>query len=378
MPIYSFTLGAVLPGIRHLPAMPIQSRWQVEIPAQSLPTFLFGSPHALLNDKKPLLINADHPSTHFLTLHTYRLWSKRFAAGLIRAGLQPGDRVLVFSGNSIFFPVVLMGVIMAGGIFCGANPSYISRELAYQLQDSGARFCLSGEGSLNTALDAAAKAGLSKESVFVFDDGVATFDGTAQGVGGTKPWTNLIASIDDGVAFKWENLSTPEELDRTIALNYSSGTTGNPKGVMISHKNYVANITQTQYIGQQSPSHQERIKRSASLCFLPMYHAMGQTIFCVAEPLNQVPVYIMPKFDFLKMLEYLQKYKITSLSAVPPIIVALAKHPAVKNFNLSSIEKVGAGAAPLGREVCAELEKLWPDGKVNVKQGWGMTEYVQI
>ena len=109
-----------------------------------------------------------------------------------------------------------------------------------------------------------------------------------------------------------------------------------------------------------------------------MYHAMGQTIFCVAEPLNQVPVYIMPKFDFLKMLEYLQKYKITSLSAVPPIIVALAKHPAVKNFNLSSIEKVGAGAAPLGREVCAELEKLWPDGKVNVKQGWGMTEYVQI
>jgi 4-coumarate--CoA ligase len=82
----------------------------------------------------------------------------------------------------------------------------------------------------------------------------------------------------------------------------------------------------------------------------------------------------MPKFDFIQMLEYVQKYRITFLILVPPVVVAMAKHPITKKYDLSSVENVGSGAAPLGREVCVELEKLWPDGRVNVKQGWGMTE----
>jgi 4-coumarate--CoA ligase len=101
---------------------------------------------------------------------------------------------------------------------------------------------------------------------------------------------------------------------------------------------------------------------------------MGQALFCVSAPQQGVPVYIMPKFDFLKVLEAIQRFRITSLSLVPPIAVALAKHPAVKKFDLSSIEGVGAGAAPLGREISAEVERLWPPGKINMKQGWGMTE----
>jgi len=85
-------------------------------------------------------------------------------------------------------------------------------------------------------------------------------------------------------------------------------------------------------------------------------------------------VYMMPKFDFVEMLTCLQKYRITDLVLVPPIIVAMAKHPATKNFDLSSVQGAGSGAAPLGREVSEEFERLWPTGQVNVKQGWGMTE----
>jgi 4-coumarate--CoA ligase len=105
-----------------------------------------------------------------------------------------------------------------------------------------------------------------------------------------------------------------------------------------------------------------------------MYHAMAQNIFIAAALYRATPVYIMPKFDFVRMLEYTQRFRITDYILVPPVVVALAKHPAVKDFDLSSVESVGSGAAPLGREVCEVVEGLWPAGRINVKQGWGMTE----
>jgi 4-coumarate--CoA ligase len=127
-----------------------------------------------------------------------------------------------------------------------------------------------------------------------------------------------------------------------------------------------------------NPDWKEKSERARWLCFLPMYHAMAQNIF-IAGALNRgVPVYIMPKFDFIKMLEYTEKYRVTDYIIVPPVVVALAKHPAVKSgkYDLSSVEAIGSGAAPLGREVCEEVEALWPPGQINIKQGWGMTEYV--
>jgi len=358
--------------------MPIRSRWQIPIPEVSLPTFVFDSPTAPLPDK-PAFISTRDPDKHFLTLADYRLWSQRFASGLLRSGLQPGDRVLLFSGNTLFFPIVVMGTIMAGGVFTGANPTYVTRELAYQLRDSGARYLICAEGSLETGLQAAKEVGMGPERVFVFDDGVATFEGRTvekQSPEGAKirHWTALLDSVEEGKKYAWPELRTKEELDSVIALNYSSGTTGVAKGVMITHNNYVANCSQVLHLARQHPDHEAKRQRSRLLCFLPMYHAMAQTIFCVNSPKQGVPVYMMPKFDFLEMLQSVQKFRITELVLVPPVVVAMAKHPATRKFDLSSVEGVGSGAAPLGREASEQLEKLWPDGRVNVKQGWGMTE----
>ena len=116
------------------------------------------------------------------------------------------------------------------------------------------------------------------------------------------------------------------------------------------------------------------------LCMVPMYHAMAQTIFGVTSPWLGIPTYVMQKFEFERMLEYIERYKITNLSLVPPILVGMAKHPDVKRWkwDLSSIREVSVGAAPLGRPACEEFEALWTgrghDGQVNVRQGWGMTE----
>lgn len=280
----------------------------------------------------------------------------------------------MFSSNTFFTPVLIHGTIMAGGVFSGANPTFVARELAYQLTDSGALFLIASEGTLDTAREAAKQAGVGEDRIFVFDDGTATLQGTGKGVGNVRHWTTLVADEATGSKFKWEELKSPEELNRTVALNYSSGTTGVPKGVMITHANYVANCTQTEYVSALDPEYENKVKKAKALCYLPMYHAMAQSIFGVSMPMRGIPVYIMSKFDFLKMLEYVQKFQITGLALVPPIAVALAKHPSVKDYDLSSVETVACGAAPLGREVSIEVEKLWPDGKVNLKQGWGMTE----
>jgi 4-coumarate--CoA ligase len=357
--------------------MVLKSRWQIDIPKVSLPTFVFESPTAEL-PTTPAYISASQPDKHFLSLSDYRLYAQRLASGLLRSGIQPGDRVLLFSGNTLFFPTVLQGVIMAGCIFTGANPTYVARELAYQLKDSGAKYLICAEASLDTGVAAAQEAGLSADRVFIFDDGVATFEGRKVDkdteLGKIRHWTTLWDTEENGRAYAWPDLRTDKELDTVVALNYSSGTTGLAKGVMITHKNYVANCKQMIHIAAQHPDYEAKKKRQRGLCFLPLYHAMAQTIFVVNAAVTRTPVYMMPRFDFLEMLQCIQKYRITDLTLVPPVVVAMAKHPAVKKFDLSSVEGVGSGAAPLGREACEQLERLWPDGRVNVKQGWGMTE----
>lgn len=357
--------------------MVIKSRFSFPLPQVSLPTYIFDSPTVEL-PQTPAYISAAEPDKYFLTLHDYRLYSQRLASGLRRSGLQPGDRVLLFSGNTLFFPSVVMGIMMAEGIFTGANPTYVARELAYQLKDSGAKYLICAEAILDTGLAAAKEAGLTADRIFLFDDGTATFNDTnapkTTDIGTIQPWTNLLDSAENGAKYHWANLSTPEELDRVVALNYSSGTTGVAKGVMITHKNYIANCSQQIHISAQHPDYAARLKRKKALCFLPMYHAMAQAAFVFNAVKQRVPVYMMPKFDFLQMLENVQKYRITDLTLVPPVVVAMAKHPATKQFDLSSVEGVGSGAAPLGKEATSEFESLWPNGQINIKQGWGMTE----
>ncbi|KAL4915914.1 hypothetical protein BDW62DRAFT_187523 [Aspergillus aurantiobrunneus] len=354
--------------------MPFKSRWQINVPDTHLASLLLTSPTHPLSKTHRSFSEAARPDTHYFTTHDFRLWSQRFAAGLRKSGLRRGDRVLLFSGNDLFFPVVFMGIIMAGGIFTGANPTYVARELAHQLSDSGATYLLCTEDSLDTGIEAAKLAGMGKDKVFVFNN--AIYDGKGGAKKGCRYWGELVASVEEGTGFAWDELNTAEKSNTTLTLNYSSGTTGRSKGVEISHKNYVANMLQYNHLFYQNPDWKEKTKRARWLCFLPMYHAMAQNIFIAAALNRGVPVYIMPRFDFIKMLAYTEKYRITDYIIVPPVVVALAKHPAVKSgkYDLSSVESIGSGAAPLGREVCEEVEALWPPGRINIKQGWGMTE----
>lgn len=219
--------------------MPISSRWHFSIPPISLPSYLFTSSTHPLPDK-PAFIDAANPS-NLLTHSDFRLYSQRLAAGLIKNGLQPGDRVLLFSSNNLFFPVIIMGIIIAGGIFTGANPGFVERELAYQLSDCEAKFLLCGEESLEVGIKAAGKAGLGRENIFVFDDVCKeNYEGKG-GVKGIRSWWELLESEEVGRKFQWKEDFDPKET--ICCLNYSSGTTGVPKGVMITHYSKVSHFS---------------------------------------------------------------------------------------------------------------------------------------
>lgn len=178
----------------------------------------------------------------------------------------------------------------------------------------------------------------------------------------------------DAQLLLWNNRYVVALAIWTASSKADNEATGVPKGVEITHRNYIANCIQMEFQGKLQADWNEKLLRARWLCFLPMYHAMAQSIFGIMALKLEIPVYMMPKFDFVGMLENIQKFKITYLILVPPVIVAMAKSPLTRRYDLSTVERVSSGAAPLGREIAAELEKLWPPGKVNVKQGWGMTE----
>ncbi|KFX95769.1 hypothetical protein V490_03679 [Pseudogymnoascus sp. VKM F-3557] len=349
--------------------MVYESSWQLApIKSPSLHEWIFGSQSDPIPHKIAFL-DAVRPDTHYLTVAAWRQWSKRVAAGLQKAGLQPGDRVLVYSGNTLFYPVLFMGILMAGGVFTGANPTYVPRELAHQLKDSGARFMVSSGASLEVALDAAGKVGFSKDNIFIFNDEI--YQGSGASRLGVKYWDALVASNLEGSQFQWTRHADPKST--TAVINYSSGTTGVAKGVEITHYNYMATSSQMIQLMEQDPDYEKNLKVARGLCVLPLYHAFGQVSYCSIGPKRGFPIYIMPKFDFLEFLGYIQAHRITELLIVPPIVTALAKHPASRKVDLSSVGYVSCGGAPLSSALAREAETLW-GGKLNIKQGYGMTE----
>ena len=353
--------------------MPYRSRWSLNPPNVSLPAFLFGEPGAdLTNKEEKTFIDAGRPETHFFTLQSYRDFSIRFAAGLIKAGLKAGDRMMLFSGNSIFTPVAVMGTLMARGIYNSANPGFTVREVAYQIKDCAPRFILVAKNCLQKAQEAADLIGIEHNAILLFEDiGLVGNSSPPTNQDGTRHWTELLSDLADIESFHWDMPDDPDRSNRTALLAYSSGTTGLPKGVEISHYQLVSNIMQI----EQTVCSDSKITSRRGLCVLPFYHGLGLLYYGLMAPRLGIQVYLMERYDLLTMLRNIQRFKITELLLVPPILVTMAKHPAARSgeFNLTSLKKVVAGAAPLGREVTEQFEELW-HGKLRVRQAWGMTE----
>ncbi len=268
----------------------------------------------------------------------------RVAAGLASIGLRPGDTLLMFSPNMPEWPIVALGAMAAGGVVSGANPAYNASDLAHQMREAKARFAFTIPPLLETVREAAAQAGC--ETLILL--------GEAEG---TVSYASLVAC-------EGPEPNVSNDPDALVALPFSSGTTGVAKGVVLTHRTLVSNVAQ--YM-EALPMSERRV----ALALLPMYHIFGFTVITMCGLAFGATLVTMPRFEPEAFLKTIERYRVSHLALVPPLMQFLATHPMVDRYDLSSVEFIGCGAAPLG---AAFEERVAERLGCTVGQGFGMTE----
>ncbi|EXJ61682.1 hypothetical protein A1O7_02111 [Cladophialophora yegresii CBS 114405] len=336
-----------MPFVSKLASLPLQKC--------SILDFLFPSDQGISD--KPLWIDARDPS-HWQSPKSALALARRLGFGLQRLGVQPGDRCLLFTPNHIMVPVSYLGIVGAGAAFSGANPAFTETELQYQITTLQPKILLVHPNLISTAKAAAAKSAVPGLRLYVFSD---RRTGALEGL---PDWHDILGTPEQGETWQWKKLS-PEESQTTIAaINFSSGTTGLPKGVCVSHFNVISNVKQIKSLYDFDPS-----EKWAG--FLPLYHAYGQCYAILMATVNHIPMLVIGKFDFVEYLRIIQDHKITRLQTVPPILIMLNKRPETADYDLSSVKEILCGAAPLSKELEASVSRKF---NVRITQGWGMTE----
>jgi len=316
----------------------------VAIPEISVTEFLLQRTQVFAD--KPALI--DGPSGRTYTYQQLHEAIRLVAANLAARGFKKGDTFAIYSPNLPEYAIAFHGVALAGGVVTTANPLYTAGELAHQLQDAKAKYLLTIGMFLDKAKEAAAQAGI--EEVFTFD-----------AAEGATPFATL---LKPGPAVPEVTINPREDL---IVLPYSSGTTGLPKGVMLTHHNIVANICQV----EGAADFVATTTADTVIGLLPFFHIYGMVVIMNITLVTGATIVTMPRFDLEDFLRLIQDYKVSRINLVPPIILALAKHPLVDQYDLSSLKFITSGAAPLGQDLstacAARLDCL-------LIQGYGLTE----
>ena len=313
----------------------------VTIPEVSLSDFIFQSAREI-QDKIALIDGADGRS---LTFGEFEDAVRHTAASLAERGLKKNDVFGIFSTNCPQYAIAFHAVAMLGGVNTTVNPLYTAEEAACQLRDSRARFLVTAPQFIEKARIAAQHSKI--EELFVF--------GEAKGA---TPFDSLLES--DGNPPRVE-INPREDL---VALPYSSGTTGLPKGVMLTHYNLVANMRQMD--GLEYFHHDDTL-----LCVLPLFHIYGLVVVLNMGLHLGTTIVTMPRFDLEQFLGLIQKYRVTLSHIVPPIVLKLAKDPIVVKYDLSSLKMILSGAAPLSADLSRECTERIGCG---IRQGYGMTE----
>ncbi|WYZ43821.1 hypothetical protein EsH8_VII_000257 [Colletotrichum jinshuiense] len=232
--------------------------------------------------------------------------------------------------------------------------------------NTAAKVVIAHPNNLEQVLKAAGKAKIPENRIFQFSD-VETE--TQHGI---PDWRQMVGTKTHADTYQWPEQSAEESTKTIATINYSSGTTGIPKGVCVSHYNLISNVEQTIFMRYADrPYAFESRPQERWIGFLPLYHAYGQLYTILMAIKLQIPVYIMKEFRYEDFLASINRYKITNLQVAPPILVMLSKRPETSRFDLSSVREMLCGAAPLSRELQNECQRRF---SVQINQGWGMTE----
>ncbi|MCC5478639.1 4-coumarate--CoA ligase family protein [Streptomyces barringtoniae] len=316
-----------------------------DVPPVALPVHEAVLGRAAEFGERPALIDGTDGTT--LTYEQVDRFHRRVAAGLADAGVRKGDVLALHSPNTIAFPTAFYAATRAGASVTTVHPLATPEEFAGQLGDSGARWIVTVSPLLETARRAAELAGGIRE-IFVCDS-----------ASGHRSLIDMLATTAP------EPRPALDPAEDVAALPYSSGTTGVPKGVMLTHRQIATNLAQLEPAVPAAPG--DRI-----LAVLPFFHIYGLTALMNAPLRKGATVVVLPRFDLETFLAAIETHRITGLYVAPPIVLALAKHPAVARYDLSSLKYVISAAAPLDATLaraCSQRLGLPPIG-----QAYGMTE----
>ena len=312
----------------------------VSIPKTALTPFILHRAREL--GDKPALV--DGPTGRTVTFAQMADAVSIVAHNLSERGFKKGEVFGILSPNCPEYGIAFHAIAMLGGIVTPINPLYTRYEIAHQLKDCRARFLVTVPTCLDKVSEAAQEAGVEELFVFGSADGATPFD---------------TLMVDNGRAQQVE--VDPDDL---VALPYSSGTTGLPKGVMLTHENLVANICQMQGLDYF-------YETDTLICVLPLFHIYGLVVVLNMGLYSGSTVVMMPRFDLESFLKAVQDYNVSLAHLVPPIVLALSKHPIVDNYKLPNLKTIFSGAAPLGEDLTrACMDRLG----CTVRQGYGMTE----
>jgi 4-coumarate--CoA ligase len=315
-----------------------------------------------------IYIDALDPS-HYVTAAQAKVFICKLIAGFRHAGIKRGDVVLVHAFNSIYYPIIVLGIVGAGAIYTGTNPGYTAHEMTHALKSTGAKMIICDPDVLGDTVTAAAQAcGLPLSKILTLDTALSlpailtrfNDDGTH------ASWRTLLQhGSSDWLHFDNEKTSR----DTVAGLFFSSGTTGLPKLVQLSHYNLIAQHT---LVFEHNPR-PYILKR---LIALPMFHAATapSTHFSPLRAGHQQVV--MRRYEPRVYLEMCEKHRITELTLVPPVvtsILAFSIPEESKKRMLFSVRWAWCGAAYLSAHTQALFQALLPSGS-SVTQVWGMTE----
>ncbi len=308
---------------------------------------------------------------------TYRELSDlvhRFANALIGLGVRPGDRVALLLPNCPQFVIAYFGAWKAGAVVTPVNPLYTPKEIAYQLNDAGAETIVTlsrfyprvqaarGETPLRRVIATTIKEYMGMPTRWLYTLLKERKAGDRVPVAPEDyRWANLLRRADPSPP------SVRVEPEDLALLQYTGGTTGVPKGAMLTHYNLVANITQARaWIQAVVREGQESI-----LCVLPFFHLYGIAACLHLAILLGATMILLPRWDVNEVLKTIHRLRPTLFPGVPTMYIAINHHPERHKYDLSSLRFCLSGAAPLPAEVQQEFERL---SGCRMVQGYGMTE----
>jgi acyl-CoA synthetase (AMP-forming)/AMP-acid ligase II len=318
--------------------MIVSGYWPSQAPYEEFPVPELMRRSAERLGDKPAIIGYDG------TVRTYRdAWSltRKVARFLQDNGIQKGDKVGIYSPNHADYASLLYGIMLAGATATTLNPLYREREIEHQLDDAEA------------------------VALFIFSPLSAAVEAARQHLPRLRhvwPMDNL-PELLGGVSEEYRPVEINAREDVAV-LPYSSGTTGLPKGVMLTHYNITSNVKQGLEVKQLTED-------AVSLCVLPFFHIYGMTVLLSTGIALGTTGVVMMRFDFEQMMNLVGKYKMTNLYLVPPAILAMANVSDPSQYDTSSLRVVVSGAAPLPPEVAERVKAKY---NCLVSQGYGLTE----